>query len=36
MSIGDIFNKMMLSTVLAANFAASVVSLYRSVVLKEM
>ena len=35
-SIGDIFKKMMLSTVFAANFAAAVFFLYRSVVLKEI
>jgi hypothetical protein len=35
-SIGDIFKKMMLSTVLAANFAAAVFFLYRSMVLKKI
>ena len=35
-SIGDIFKKMMLATVLAANFAGATFFLYRSVVYKEI
>ena len=35
-SIGDIFKKMMLATVLAANFAGAAFFLYRSVVYKEI